>query len=115
LQNVAMILGRHTIGKAVERNNVRAFGEHRNTIHDELETLSPLIGDAAQFHRTQPGSCFDTSRYLAADSNRSRKPVAALSAISYRVPQLWRGNSERKRNMIHAGIQLHRLGEVGSL
>src|SRR4029077_2646631 len=46
-ENVAMHVRGHTIGKAVEWNNVRTLGEHGNTIHYELETLSPLIRNTA--------------------------------------------------------------------
>ncbi len=47
LENLAMDVRGHTVGKTVERNNIGTFGEHGNTIQYKLETLSPLIRNAA--------------------------------------------------------------------
>src|SRR5271154_4734438 len=56
LKNLAMNLRSYAVRKTVERNHVGTLAEDRDAIHDELETLAPLIGSAAQFHGTQ--SCF---------------------------------------------------------
>src|ERR1039457_6135912 len=115
LQNVAMNLRSHTVGKTVERNDVRAFGEYRNSIHDEFKALSPLIGNAAQFYRTQPGFRLGVSCGVTADTDRSRKPVAVLRSVSHGIPELRCSNAQRERNVIDAGIELQRLSSVGGL
>ena len=94
LKNIAMNLGSDTVRKAVERNHVRAFGEDGDAIHHELETLAPLIGNAAQFDRTQ--SCFrlGMSRSVFTDADRGGKSVTVLSAVTNRIPEFRRRRSE---------------------
>ena len=48
LEYVAMYLRSYTVRKAVKRNNIRAFAKYRNAIYNKLETLPPLIGNAAE-------------------------------------------------------------------
>ena len=47
LKDLAMNLGSDTVGKTIEWNNVCSLGKNRDAIDYELETLSPLVGDAA--------------------------------------------------------------------
>ena len=46
LDDSAVNLGRHAVREAVKWNHIRSRGEDRHAIHDELETLAPLIRHA---------------------------------------------------------------------
>src|SRR5579863_7149965 len=78
LENLAMNLGRDAIGKTVERNYVGAFAEDRNSIDYKLKTLAPLIGNAAQFYRTQARLGLSASGNFLTHTYLRRKAVTAL-------------------------------------
>src|SRR5258708_15538968 len=56
LKNLPMLRRRNASHETVERNYVRALGEDGYAIHDERNTLAPLIWLAAQFEGTQTGA-----------------------------------------------------------
>src|SRR6202162_664989 len=115
LQDVAMNFRSDTVGKAVERNHVRTFGKHGNTIHNELKALSPLIGNAAKFHRTQSGLRLGVRYRIAADTDRSSEMVAVLLPVSNRIPEFWYGDSQGNRDVVDASIKLQRLSSIRCL
>ena len=55
LQNAAIIRGRDAVGKAVERNDVRALGEHGNSVDDKLKAAAPLVEMAIEHDGAQAG------------------------------------------------------------
>src|SRR5882672_3867889 len=115
LQDIAMNLGSHAVGKAVERNNVRSFGENGNTVYHKLETLSPFIGNAAQNYGSQACFGFGPGCNFSTHADRSGKTVTVLCAVAHRIPKLGCGNPQRKRNAIDSGIELQRLVSISSL
>src|SRR5579872_4488072 len=115
LKDFAMDLRCDAVGKTIEGNNVRTFGINFDAVYDELETLSPLIGDAPQFDGPQSGFRFRAGPDVLAGANHGRKAVSVLRAISAGIPQLRRCNANGKRNMIHARIKLQSLSSIRSL
>jgi len=67
LQNVTGPFHRGCIGKFVERNDICAFGEDRDSIYHKFKRLSPLVGIAPEHDRTEPrahrASILDHSTY----------------------------------------------------
>ena len=86
-ENAAMFFRRHTIGKAVERDHIRAFGEDRHAVHLEAKTLAPLVLVAQQPHGAQTGSAL-RRQGLAADLHLRRNLVEILRPVSHRPPSL---------------------------
>src|ERR1700733_15619948 len=87
-KNSAVRLGRYAIREAVERNDIGAFGEDKNTIHNELKTLPPRIRHAAQFDRRHTGLDLRMRGHIVADAERRGKTITALRSVSNWKPQL---------------------------
>src|ERR1700757_4844248 len=107
LDDSTVNLGLHAIREAVKRNHIRSLGKHSHAIHDELETLAPLIRHAPQFDRAQPRFHLDLRSHLLSQADGYGKEVAILLSVSCGIPQLRIGDHNRERKMIHARSYLY--------
>ena len=87
LEHVAVLLRGYASGEAVEGNDVGTFAENGDTVDDELERASPLIGLAAKDDGAQAGLGGGFVLQLLAKAQPRGELVDRLRAISRGVPQ----------------------------
>lgn len=111
-KNHAVLRRRFPRREAIEGNDVHPFGEYRNAIDDESETLAPLIGITPQFYGAQAGFHLYMGSRFFPDANNCGKAIPILRAVANRVPKLGRGDTDRERDMIHARVKGNALATI---
>ncbi len=105
LENLPLLRGRDPAGKAVKGDDVRAFGEYRNAVHDESEAGAPLVRRAAQFEGAQAGLQRSSCDGDFVDQHPCLDDIAILSAVAGRVPEPWRSDAHRQLNEIGSAVE----------
>ena len=111
LQNAPVVSRRHAVGKAIERNHVRALGENRNPIDNQFKRPAPLVQFAIQHNRSQPGLGLSLLSRLASNAYLRCEFILRLSAVASRIPELGLANFYRNVDHITPGMESRFAGQ----